>query len=115
MVSSSSRYPLPDAARSHLRQLVSVIEGELGHWREQAATPDGPTDALLDAWAELIGVLALGAEPRLRECPVCHHVGMRAATLCGYCWTTLVPPIDVDSGEASDREIAAWEGEGGTG
>lgn len=65
-----------------------------------AATGIGKTKTIGDltaSWAELVKVMALGPEPELRECPVCHQTGMRAATLCGYCWTKLVPIAPVAS------------------
>jgi hypothetical protein len=49
-------------------------------------------DALLASWAALVDLLALGPEPEVRECPACRHIGMRAASRCGYCWTELSPP-----------------------
>ena len=91
MSGSSSRFDHPDAQRSHLRGIVATIADELSRLQDQGPT-GGPTDRLLGSWAELVATLALGPEPEMRECPVCHHIGMRAATLCGHCWTTLVPP-----------------------
>jgi hypothetical protein len=44
---------------------------------------------LLESWARLVELLAMGPAPRMRECPVCKHAGMLAATRCGFCWTTL--------------------------
>jgi hypothetical protein len=56
-----------------------------------------PADNLRASVADLVGQLALGPEPEYRRCPVCKHLGMRVATICGRCWTTLAPPA------ASDR------------
>jgi hypothetical protein len=70
------------------------MEHEIARLPMQVARIDGdssPND-LSATFADLVAQLALGAEPELRECPVCKHLGMRAATRCGYCWTTLVPP-----------------------
>lgn len=50
--------------------------------------------ALKEAWAALVGALALGPAPELRDCPACGKSGMRAATRCGYCWVALTPPAD---------------------
>ena len=82
-----------EAERSRLRATVARIESELSGLPRKAAAGDGnaPTSALAAAWADLVEQLALGPEPELRECPVCGHVGMRAATLCGYCWTKMTP------------------------
>jgi len=66
-----------------LRDIVAVIDQEIVH------TP--PTPALRAAWTELVKVLALGPAPQMRECPTCHGVGMRAASRCSHCWTTLEP------------------------
>lgn len=63
------------------------------------------------AWAELVAQLALGPEPEVRECPVCKHVGMRAATRCGHCWTKLTPPTH-DEDEASVTQGHDIGGEG---
>ena len=40
--------------------------------------------------------IALGSAPEVRECPVCKHIGMRGATLCGPWWTKLTPPNEHD-------------------
>ena len=79
----------PDAVRSELRASVAAIERELTHLQD-------PPSALLSYWADMVKQLALGPEPEVRECPVCKHIGMRAATLCGYCWTKLTPPTGPD-------------------
>ena len=72
-----------DAAVTQLRAVVAVIEEEL------VKTP--PSPQLHAAWAELVGVLALGPAPRTRECPACHSIGMRDASRCGHCWIALAP------------------------
>ena len=84
---------IPQATRSRLRVIVSTVEREISRLPGQAGA-DGsstPPSALAAAFADLVQELALGTEPELRECPVCKHMGMRAATLCGYCWTKLTP------------------------
>ena len=70
-----------------LRAAVEQVE------REIAALP-GPSSLLNAAWSRLVGALALGPAPVTRKCPRCGNVGMRDATLCGYCWKKLVPPGD---------------------
>jgi len=72
-----------DAAVTKLRAVVAVIDQEL------VQAP--PTPALRAAWDELVSVLALGPAPQTRECPVCHSIGLRAASRCGYCWAALEP------------------------
>ena len=78
-----------DKAETTLRTLVSVIEREL-------ATA-APTEALRAAWAEMMETLALGAAPELRQCTTCGNFGMRAATRCMFCWSSLplLPRSDV--------------------
>ena len=71
----------PHAARGKLRALVATIDRGMLH----------PTDEIRSSWAELVELLALGPAPEVRECPVCQRIGMRDATRCGYCWTTLSP------------------------
>ena len=75
-----------------LRPIVAAID------REMSRIADGTLletrtgiGQLLGSWAELVELLALGRAPEMRECPVCHHRGLRAATLCGFCWTKLSP------------------------
>jgi hypothetical protein len=83
----------PQATRSRLRSIVSAIEREISSLPGQTGA-DGsssPPSALAAAFTDLVQELALGPEPELRECPVCKHMGMRAATVCGYCWTKLSP------------------------
>ena len=92
----------PDAARSRLRATVATIEREISRIPRQVTSGDGgsPPDSLRASWTDLVEQLALGPEPEVRECPVCRRIGMRAARLCGYCWTTL-PPFDVREGQAA--------------
>jgi hypothetical protein len=94
MVAAMSSYS--DEAIAKLRVVVDVIG------REVARSPSTP--AFHAAWTELVALLALGAAPETRECPVCHGIGMRAATRCGRCWTALerlpAVPSDVPQGDA---------------
>lgn len=80
-----------DPARTRLRATIATIEGELARLPRPAASGEGQS-ALAASFADLVGQLALGPEPETRACPVCHHLGMRAATICGHCWTKLTPP-----------------------
>jgi len=92
---NSPRSSVYDAARtSRLRATVATIEHEISRLPSQVTEDDGgnPPNALGASWADLVEQLALGPEPEVRECPVCKHIGMRAATLCGYCWAKLTPP-----------------------
>jgi hypothetical protein len=87
---NSTRFSAPDAARSRLRATVATVEREISRLSrddDSGSTPAG----LVASWADLVDLLDLGPEPEVRECPVCKNIGMRTATLCGYCWTKLEP------------------------
>jgi hypothetical protein len=84
----SQQFKLPDNERARLRGLVATIDREISRLPRSATDA---TDGLIVSWAELVKVLALGPAPEVRECPVCKHIGMLEATLCGYCWTKLSP------------------------
>jgi hypothetical protein len=75
-----------DKSVATLRSLVAAIE------RQFAIVP--PPEELRAAWAEMVDVLALGSPPELRTCPTCGEIGMRAATRCIRCWSSLplLPP-----------------------
>jgi len=90
---SSTQLSLADTERSRLRVLVAALEREVARLPPAPPASDGTkgADLLRSAWAELVAALALGAEPAVRECPVCKHVGMHTATICGYCWTKFAP------------------------
>ena len=79
--------------KTRLRTLVGMVEGQMARSSAQASTPQERVALaeLRDPWIELVQLLALGPEPEVRECPVCHHAGMRAARICGHCWTKLDP------------------------
>lgn len=84
-----------DPARSRLRATVEKIGQQLAALKSagaEAADGKGPHQDLLASFDDLVQQLALGPEPEVRECPTCGAVGMRAATLCGSCWTKLTPP-----------------------
>jgi len=68
--------------------------------REIAALPL-PSSVLRGAWLQLVCELALGAARPTRKCPHCGNVGMRDATLCGYCWKKLV--LADDASELAGR------------
>jgi hypothetical protein len=79
--------------QTRLRTLVGLVEGQMARSSSRASTPQDRVALaeLRDPWAELVELLALGPEPETRECPVCRHTGMRAARICGHCWTKLDP------------------------
>ena len=72
-----------DKSVATLRSLVAVIEDQF------VAVP--PSEPLRAAWTEMLDVLALGPLPELRTCAICGEIGMRAATRCMRCWSTLAP------------------------
>jgi hypothetical protein len=72
-----------DKSVETLRSLVVAIEQQF------AVVP--PPEQLRAAWAEMVDVLALGPPPELRTCPTCGASGMRAATRCMHCWSSLAP------------------------
>ena len=76
---------------SNLRSAVDQVD------REIAALPL-PSSVLRGAWSQLVGALALEPARPTRKCPYCGKVGMRDATLCGYCWKKLVQPDDANTG-----------------
>jgi len=70
-----------DKSLATLRTLVTAIEHQF------AIVP--PPESLRAAWAEMVDVLALGPAPELRTCPTCGEIGMRAASRCIRCWSSL--------------------------
>jgi hypothetical protein len=112
---NSTLFSVPDAACSRLRATVAAISREISQLPIQVT--DGairnPPNGLRASFADLVDQLALGPEPEVRQCPVCKRTGMRAATLCGYCWTKLLPPShDVDEDETSGTRGYDIGGEG---
>jgi hypothetical protein len=77
-----------------LRPVVAAIDAHMSRLA-QGTTLEARTELgkLLESWAVLVEILALGAAPEMRECPACKHRGQRAATRCGFCWTALAPPL----------------------
>jgi hypothetical protein len=75
-----------------LRPVVAAIDREMSRLTDGTLS-EGRTGfgELLESWAELVKLMALGPAPEMRECPACGHRGTRAATRCGFCWTPLTP------------------------
>lgn len=86
---------VPDEKSSKLRVTMAAIERDLARLPPELVEGDGVTaaDGLRASVADLVRQLALGPEPAYRQCPVCQHLIMRAATVCGHCWTKL-PAFD---------------------
>jgi hypothetical protein len=75
-----------------LRAAVASVEREMDKLAIESTNSGGAAALpLLAAWRELVKKLDLGPPPELRSCPVCGQTGMRAATRCGHCWSTLEP------------------------
>lgn len=62
-----------------------------------------PASALGLAWSRLVTILALEPPRPSRACPRCGEQGMRDATVCGYCWLKLVPPVEQSAAVQSLR------------
>ncbi len=73
-----------------LRTLLASVETGIARATADAASVDDK-QALTQAWQALVQHLALGPAPLTRLCPQCQREIMRAATVCGYCWSRLVP------------------------
>jgi hypothetical protein len=89
----TERFAFHDAERAKLRATVATIEHELLTRPAMApnAITGGADRKLLASWHALVDQLALGPEPDVRQCPVCHHTGLSEATRCGFCWSRLKP------------------------
>jgi hypothetical protein len=73
-----------------LRPIVEALDREMSRFLSGGADAANRV-ALLACWAKLVEFLALAPTPELRECPLCRSKGVRAASLCGMCWTKLEP------------------------
>ncbi len=78
----------------NIRTLVAAVQGGVTRAVTPAATDDDK-QSLTRAWDALVQHLALGPAPDMRACPRCGRDVMRAATLCGYCWSKLTPAVAV--------------------
>ncbi|HEV7557668.1 MAG TPA: hypothetical protein VGO00_19520 [Kofleriaceae bacterium] len=83
---ASQYFESRDEKNAGLHGVIAVIEKQLTH------LPSAESGELRESWSQLMRLLDLPPVHELRDCPVCGHVGMRAATRCGHCWTALVPP-----------------------
>jgi hypothetical protein len=71
-----------------LRELVEKVTRGIRGLEQQGTTEHGFLERLGCDWKALTSALALGPTPD-RDCPHCGRLGMRDATLCGYCWKRL--------------------------
>jgi hypothetical protein len=83
----SNQFEAQNVERAGLRTICTAIDEVLA--RMTATAPASAADELRGEWAKLVALLALGPPRTLRACPVCHHVGMFAATRCRHCWSKL--------------------------
>ncbi|HEY3355642.1 MAG TPA: phospholipase D-like domain-containing protein [Polyangia bacterium] len=92
---TTPRIPDPAAERSRLRATAASIEPELPLLPRLEANDGGkqPPGALAASRADRAGPLARGSEPEVRECPICSHIGLRAAVIRGQCWNKLALEI----------------------
>jgi len=96
-----------EASLTALRVLVKDVDVQLSNL-SALNTPEGVelSGRLRSSWTKVVEALDLGPEPELRECPVCHHHGLRAATVCGYCWTRLIPMRAHTDADSPPRVVA---------
>jgi hypothetical protein len=80
-----------ESERVSLRAAVSDIERELSCLGREAPAAEHQSAilSLTTAWKRMVELMALGIAPELRTCPRCGGQGMRAATRCGLCWSSL--------------------------
>jgi hypothetical protein len=84
----SVRYFGPDPATSRLRLIVTMLGKRIARTSTQGLD-EIHARKLQAAFDVLSKHLALGPEPLVRACPQCGTIGMRAATICGQCWSRL--------------------------
>ena len=86
---NGARFPERDADTGRLRTVIAAIDRELSRLPTSEGDGVAASQPLRRSWAELVELLALGPAPETRQCPICGHTGMRAATRCGHCWNKL--------------------------
>ena len=69
-----------------LRALVARMEEDVALAARPTATDENRL-ALSQSWAALLTGLDVPPSIAKRACPRCGREIVRAATLCGYCWT----------------------------
>lgn len=84
----SPHFEIRPASEARVRDLIREISDRID--AVKAGAPDA-VSALQSSWRSLVDALAVAEAPATRECPRCHRTVMRAATLCGWCWTKLTP------------------------
>jgi hypothetical protein len=78
--------------QGELREAMSRVDQQIAELaRRGAIDAGGNVEELATAWKALVRILAVPEAPRVRNCPSCQKAVMSAATVCGFCWTALVP------------------------
>lgn len=89
--------------QASLRPLIETIDREMATLAGGTAIESRAAICEVQrAWAHLVEIMGLGPAPEMRACPACRHMGMRAATRCGFCWTALSSLAD--GGAPAHRE-----------
>ena len=81
-------FELGDVRRDEIRSACSALDEALSRLPAE--------NEVRARWTKLVELLELEPARRLRECPVCKHVGILEATRCGHCWTKLARPTPDD-------------------
>jgi len=76
--------------QKQLRALVARMQEHVALATLATATDDDRRK-LTSSWDSLVAHLNVEPAPEVRACPQCSREIMRAATLCGYCWTKSAP------------------------
>lgn len=105
---SNVHLELPGSERAALRASVTAMDLQISRLSQLSKLEEFRAAAgeLLASWPSLVKLLALGEAAELRECPRCKGLGMRAATLCGYCFLKL-PPVPPSSAGTSHAGMEA--------
>lgn len=77
--------------QKQLRALVARMQEHVASAAQTTATDDD-RKRLSSSWDSLVALLNVEPAPEVRACPQCSREIMRAATLCGYCWTKSAAP-----------------------
>jgi hypothetical protein len=91
----SSSTEVHENVHVQLRAVIADMNHQLERLLHQANSEEAQKTVaeVMASFAALVKLLALGPVPEVRECPFCKRTVMRAATLCGYCWAKLEPPL----------------------
>jgi hypothetical protein len=88
---NNSMLSFSGADLSRLRTLVEAVDKDIALLPRPVtvAGSPAPSTTLDMTWSNLVTMLALGTEPKTRECPACKHACAHGASRCGHCWTSL--------------------------